>query len=220
MSEFNHQEHLLERNLLNLNLKDKNIIYSNQYISNEDTQVDSDGPQSYWNINIFCIEKIDGDYIFHFNCSDYIHGYCYPYLKIVSNFTTFFKKLSDLKNDFNTIIEKDTKDIGYFLKMWEDNYCFAFNSNDTDLIIEMNILASKIDLINETYEQRSTIENEERDKKYQEYLESDEYKQYLKNEDELKRVRELEYQKKEEDRLKRCIELYGENEGYNFHKRL
>jgi len=189
---------ILKQNLSNLNLIDKNIIYSNQFISNDDTQIDSDGPQSYWNITLFCIEKIESDYIFHFNYSDYIRGYSYPYLKVVNNFSTFSKKLSDLKNDFNNIIEKDTKDIGYFLKMWEDNYCCAFHSNDTDLINEMNILGSKIELINETYEQRSTIENEERDKKYQEYKQNS----------------------KDEKELKRCIDMYGEEEGYQFYKKL
>jgi hypothetical protein len=206
MSEINQHKQLFERNFLNL--KDKNIIYSTQYISNEDTQIDSDGPESYWNITIFCIEKIDGDYIFHTNYSDYIHGYCYPYFKTVSNFTTLSKKLSDLKNDFNNIIEKETKDISYFLRMWEDNYSLASQSNDTDLITEMNILGSKIELINETYVQRSTIENEERDKKYQEY------KQNPKDEGELKR------EKIEEDILKRCIDMYGEEEGYQFYKKL
>jgi hypothetical protein len=199
---------ILKQNLSNLNLIDKNIIYSSQHISNDDTQIDSDGPQSSWNITIVCIEKIEGDYIFHINYSGYIHDYSYPYLKVVNNFTTFSRKLSELKNDFNTILEKPTYKIADFLKLWEDEYCCAFHSNDTDLINEMKILASKIESINEIYEQRSAIENEERDKKYQEY------KQNPKNEEELKR------EKIEEDILKRCIDMYGEEEGYQFYKKL
>jgi hypothetical protein len=211
---------ILKKNLSNLNLIDKNIIYSSQHILNDDTQIDSDGPQSSWNISVICIEKIEDDYIFHINYSDYIRGYSYPYFKVVNNFSTFSKKLSELKNDFNTILEKPTDKIGNFLKLWEDDYCCAYHSNDPDLINEMKILASKIESINETYEQRSTIENEERDKKYQEYLQSDIYKQYLKDDEERKRVQKLEYQKKEEERLKLCIKLYGEEKGREFHRRL
>jgi hypothetical protein len=209
---------ILKQNLSNLNLIDKNIIYSSQHISNDDTQIDSDGPQSSWNITIVCIEKIEGDYSFHSNYSDYIRGYSYPYFKVVNNFTTFSRKLSDLKNDFNTILEKPTNKIGHFLKMWEDEYCCAFHSNDTDLINEMKILASKIESINEIYEQRFTIENDEKEKKYQEYLQSVKHKQYLKDDEERKQKLELEDQKKEEARLKQCIELFGEEEGYHFHK--
>jgi hypothetical protein len=209
MSEFNQSKLLLERNLKNLNIDGKKIIYANQFISYEDTSIDGDGPQSWWTICVFWIEKIEDDYIFHFNYSDNLHGYCYPYLKVVNNYSTFSKKLSELKNDFNTILEKSTNEIGYFLKMWEDEYCYGFYTTDTYLTNEMNILESNIDSITETYEQRWTIEKEEKDKKYQEYLQSDEYKQYLKDEEEYKRVQKLENQKKEEERLKLCIELYG-----------
>ena len=81
-------------------------------------------------------------------------------------------------------------------------------------------LIIKIKTIEETYEQRWTIEKEENDQKYKEYLQSEEYKQVLKDEEEYKHVQELEYQKKEEDRLKLCIELYGEEKGREFHQRL
>ena len=151
---------ILKKNLSNLNLIDKNIIYSSQHISNDDIQIDSDGPQSSWNISVICIEKIEGDYIFHSNYSDYIRGYSYPYFKVVNNFTTFSRKLSDLKNDFNTILEKPTNKIGNFLKLWEDEYCCAFHSNDSDLINEMKILASKIESINEIYEQTTGREKD------------------------------------------------------------
>jgi hypothetical protein len=209
---------ILEKNVSNLNFKDKNIIYYTQYISGEDTQIDSDGPQSYWTITLVCIEKTTDDYIFHFNYSGALHGYCYPYFKIVSDFTTFSKKLSNLKNDFNTILEKPTNEIGYFLKMWEDEYCFAFNTTDSDLMNEMKILATKIPNINEIYEQRYTLENEEAAKKYNEYLQSEAYQQFLKDEEERKQTLALEYQKKEESRLKACIELFGEKEGREFHR--
>ena len=65
--------------LTKLNLTDENIIYSVQFISNEDVQIDRDGPDSNWNITFLCIEKIENDYIFHFNFSDEFHSYSYPY---------------------------------------------------------------------------------------------------------------------------------------------
>ena len=82
MSQYN-SDTILPQNLSTamINLKDKNIIYFVQYISNEDTQIDGDGPQSWWNITLLCIEKTEDDYIFHFNYSDSIHGYSYPYFK-------------------------------------------------------------------------------------------------------------------------------------------
>ena len=46
-------------------LKDKNLIYSVQYITDEDTQIDRDGPESSWRVEFFSIEKIENDFIFH-----------------------------------------------------------------------------------------------------------------------------------------------------------
>lgn len=220
MSEFNQQKEILEKNVSNLDFKDKNIIYCTQFISDDDTQIDSDGPQSSWRITVLCIEKTNDDYIFHFNYSDTFHGYSYPYFKIIKNFYTFSEKLSELKDDINNILEIPTSQIGNFLRMWEEEYCYIFNSKDTDLINEMNMLIIKIKTIEETYEQRWTIEKEENDQKYKEYLQSEEYKQVLKDEEEYKHVQELEYQKKEEERLKLCIESYGEEKGREFHQHL
>ena len=61
------------------NLKDKNIIYSTQYLSNEDVQCDGDGYNSWWNITLFSVEKTEDDYVFHFNYSNEIHAYSQPY---------------------------------------------------------------------------------------------------------------------------------------------
>jgi len=47
------------------NLIDKNIIYSTQYIHDEDINCDGDEFKSYWEIVFLCIEKTENDYIFH-----------------------------------------------------------------------------------------------------------------------------------------------------------
>lgn len=128
-------------------LIDKNIIYVVQYISNDDTQVDVDGPQSCYNITILCIEKTENDYIFHFNYSDYIYSYSYPSIICVDKFTASSKKLSDLINEINTIKEKSTYYINNFVKHWENDYCKVFEVSDEKLKSEMIILQSKMDEI-------------------------------------------------------------------------
>ena len=128
-------------------LIDRNIIYVIQYISNDDTQVDSGGPQSCYNITILCIEKTANDYIFHFYYSDYIHSYSYPSIICVDKFTKSSKKLSDLINDINTIKGKSTYYIDNFIKHWENDYCKVIEVSDEKLKSEMMKLHSKIDEI-------------------------------------------------------------------------
>jgi hypothetical protein len=127
------------------NLKDRDIIYSIQYISNEETEIDADGPTSCYNITILCIEKEKSDYIFHFNFSDYIRSYSYPSIICIDKFTLSSIKLSDLKNQINTISEKSPDYIYKFIQYWENNYSKIFGVSDENLKSEMMILQTKID---------------------------------------------------------------------------
>jgi hypothetical protein len=208
-------------NILNVmkNLKDKNIIYSIQYIHDEDTQIDQDGPQSDWYISLLCIEKTEDDYIFHFNHSSNIHAYSYPYFVIVDKFTPFSKKLSDLKHDFDTIL--NTKlNMNKFITMWENDYYYAFHTGDTDLTSELMNLSVKMIEIEKVYEKKCKIDREIAEKEREKYLQSDEYKKFVQEQEEYKAKQEAEDKQKEDDRLKYCIEKFGEVEGRLWHARL
>jgi hypothetical protein len=211
------------QNLSNVmkNLKNKNIIYSVQYISNEDTQIDQDGPQSYWNINLLCVEKTEDDYIFHLNYSNETHGYSYPYFKVMNDFKLYSKKLSDLKNDFDIIFNKEYNvDVGHFIKIWNEDYCYALNTDDKDLTSELMSLSVKMMEIESEYEKECYIQMAKHDKEREEYRQSEEYKKFLQDEKERKEKEEADYRQKEEERLKYCIEKYGEVEGRRWHSRL
>jgi hypothetical protein len=159
-------------------LIDKNIIYSVQYISNEETQIDSDGPQSYWNITLLCIEKIENDYIFHFNYSNEMHSYSYPYFKHAIKFTLFSRKLSDLKNDFIKILNKESGiDIYGFIRMWNEDYCYAFNTGDANLLSELMNLSVKMMDIESAHEIKCKEEYEQslQDKAKEDYKQKEEY---------------------------------------------
>ena len=203
------------------NLKDKNIIYSTQYLSNEDVQCDGDGYNSWWNITLFSVEKTEDDYVFHFNYSNEIHAYSQPYYKHVTKFKLYSKKLSDLKNDINNIFNKDHDiNVGQLIEKWNEEYSIAFKTDDTFLLTELKSLSAKMVEIEDLYEKECDIKRAEREKEREEYEQSEEYKQYLQDEKERKEKEELDYQRKEEERLKLCIEKYGEVEGRQFHARL
>lgn len=203
------------------NLKDSNIIYSKQYISNEETQFDADGLESNWSITILCIEKTEDDYIFHFNYSnDQFHSYSYPYFREVSKFSTWSKKLSDLKNETMLISEKSTSDIGKYLNPWDNDYRMIFESSDEKLKSEMNILSSKVDEIETLYIEKCDIERAQIEKERKEFLQSEEYQQILQEEKDRDAKQKEHEAKEEEDRLQLCIKLYGEVDGRKFHSRL
>ena len=65
--------------LIKLNLNKDDIVFSTQYISDDDTQIDADGPHSYWNINLLLIQKTLTDYIFHFIINDRYESYTVKY---------------------------------------------------------------------------------------------------------------------------------------------
>jgi hypothetical protein len=206
--------------LVSKGLEDKNIIYSNQYIADDETQYDRDGPESTWSIHIICIEKTEDDYIYHLFQSDWLHSYSTPSFREVNKFHSFTRKLSDLKNDLSDIFNKPTNVMWKFIEMFNDTYSYGLQSNDEILINELKKISFKINELEIIYEEKCDKEKIERDIKYNKYLQSDEYKQYLKEEKEREIKKKEEEDKKEAERLKRCIEAYGEVEGTKFWQRL
>jgi hypothetical protein len=201
-------------------LTGKNIIYKTQYIFDDDTQIDGDGPQSDWQQTLLCIEKTDDDYIYHIYNSNFFHAYSYAYLSKVTKFYPCMIKFSKIQTDFINISEKSTSDIGNFIKFFNDQICHGFHSGDEFLISELKILYSKIEDLEIILEDKITKEREEREKQEIEYKKSDAYQKSLIEEFAYKEIRDEEYRLKEEERLKRCIEAYGEEKGRLFWQRL
>jgi hypothetical protein len=196
-----------------LHLTDKNIIHSVQYISNEETQIDRDGPESTWNQSLLCIEKTENDYIFHFFKSDYLQSYSYPYFKLVNKFHPFCQKLSDLHTKFSDIFCKSYGEINSFINYWNEDLHYTLNSKDTDLNIQMAILNDKIDELEIIKDQKYQIMKEKQDKERKEYEMSDAYKEYLNDVEERTKKEQNDYNNKEEERLTHLIKMFGEVEG-------
>jgi hypothetical protein len=224
MSSFytSNNDHIFTENLAIVqdNLKGKSLIYSVQYITNEDTQIDGDGPQSSWCVEFFSIEKIENDFIFHIFSSNYVHAYSYPYLCNINKSNHHFVSLSDLKNELKTIFNKSLYDISNFIRRYEESYSHAHNSKDDDLTKEMKEIALNIYELEKIRDEK----RDEQQKAYQEMLASDEYKAKCKAQEEksaeYKKTEAKKYQDAEQERLKRCIEAYGEEAGYRFWQRL
>ena len=201
-------------------LKGKNIIQCFQYILDEDTQIDGDGPQSWWSVEFLCVEKTDDDYIFHTFAKNNLHSYSYPYFVRIDKNTSFSIKLSSLKIQVDNLFNKDTYEISRFISMWENSYCHTLSTKDEVLLKELISISSKIDELNEIL----TKQYEEDEKKRQEYLKSPEYQAQQEadmKERELYKKRERErYEKQEQERLKLCIEAHGEVQGKIFWERL
>jgi hypothetical protein len=104
--------------------------------------------------------------------------------------------------------------------MWNKDYCFALNIDDTNLLAKLKSLSVKMVEIEDLYKKECDIKREKREKEREEYEQSEEYKQYLQEEKDRKAKEETDYRQKEDDRLKRCIEKYGEVEGRRFYGRL
>jgi hypothetical protein len=203
-----------------LNTESKNIIYSTQYISDEDTQYDQDGPQSSWVIVFLCIEKTSDDYIFHFFQSDYLRSYSYPYLAIVNKFHPFTQKLSDLKVKGSTISERSTNEINNYIQMFNNFYSHGFKSTDQNLINLLKPFSLQIDELEGILDEKYKKEKIERDLKYEEYLKSDEYQEGVKKQKEYNERIEEEYRIKEEKRLKLWIDAHGVEKGTQYFNRL
>ena len=215
-------DYIFQKNLetVSKSLTNKNIIYSTQYIADEETQIDADGPESSWQIVFLSIEKTDDDYIFHLFQSEFLRAYSYPSLKVVDKFHPFAQKLSDIKNKGSSIYDKPTNEINNYIRMFNDHYCAGFQSNDQDLIKDLKSLGLQIDDLEVLLDARYKKERILREKKYEEYLQSDEYKQYLKIQKEEKDKLEEQYKQKEANRLKLWVEKYGEEKGTQYFNRL
>jgi hypothetical protein len=206
--------------LVSKSLINKNIIYSTQYISDEDTQIDGDGPQSSWNIVVLCIEKTDDDYIFNFFRSEYLRSYSYPYFAIINKFHPFNVKLSNLKANSETISEKKSNEISNYIEMFNNHYSYGFKCTDQDLHNELKSLSLQIDFLEEILTEKYKKERDEEDKNYQEYLKSDEYKEMIKRQKEYDEKLKEEYRIKEDERLKLWTDQYGVEKGTQFFNRL
>ena len=201
-------------------LKGKNIIYSVQYIQDEDTQIDGDGPQSWWSVEFLCIEKTEEDYIFHTFTKYNLHSYSYPYFVRINKTKPVSFNLSYLKTQVDNLFDKGTYEISRFISMWENSYCRALSTKDEVLLKELISISSKIDELNEIL----TKKYEDDGKQHQEYLKSPEYQAQQEADQKAidlyqKQERER-YEKQEQERLKICIEAYGEIEGTRFWQRL
>ena len=215
-------DYIFQKNLetVSKSLTDKNIIYSTQYIADEETQIDRDGPDSSWQIVFLSIEKTDDDYIFHLFQSEFLRAYSYPSLKVVNKFNPFAQKLSDIKNRGSSIYDKPTNEINNYIRMFNDHYCAGFQSNDQDLIKDLKSLGLQIEDLEILLDERYKKERIQREKESAKYLKSDEYKQYLQTEKEYKEKLAEENRIKEEARLKLWVEKYGEEKGTQYFNRL
>ena len=156
--------------LIKLNLNQDDIVFSTQYISDDDTQIDADGLHSYWHINLLLIQKTLTDYIFHFIISDRYEAYTYPYYKEINldQFNNFSEKLSDLKKEVITISEHSYVEIDNFILSWDDYYSHAcpttaksqIYSIDETLHTEMHNLSIKINELRDISSKKFLIEKE------------------------------------------------------------
>jgi len=202
-------------------LKDKNIIYFVQYIQDEETQIDKDGPQSWWSVEFLCIEKTEDDYIFHTFNSGPIHAYSYSYFVRLIKDEPDSIKLSSLDNEADKLInEADNNEISKFIWLWKLSYSHALKSKDEDFIKKLTKLSHKIDCLEKIYNDKIKEDIKKKEEQYQKYLESDEYKEAQKEISKYHKEKEDLYAKGEQERLKKCIELYGEVDGYKFWQRL
>jgi hypothetical protein len=202
------------------NLIDKNIIYSTQYIHDEDINCDGDGFESYWEIVFLCIEKTENDYIFHIFNSDQIHSYAQPYFKTIYKFNQSSKKLSDIKETVKTISEKSKNEICNFIYMFENHLRRGLKCSDQNLVKYLKSLSILIKDLEIILDKMNNIDQKERDLQYQEYLKSDEYKAFIKERKEYSEKLEKEIRIKEDARLKLLIEKHGEELGRQYFNRL
>jgi hypothetical protein len=104
--------------------------------------------------------------------------------------------------------------------MFNDHYFAGLRCSDQDLISDLKSLSLQIDdleiILDATYKK----ERIQRDKKYEEYLKSDEYKQYLQIDKEYKEKLAEEHKIKEAARLKIWVDQYGEELGTQYFNRL
>jgi len=213
---------IFEKNLetVSKDLIGKDIIYSTQYISNDETQIDGDGPQSSWQIVFLCIEKTNDDYIFHLFESKFLNAYSYPYLTVINEFHPFTQKLSYLKEREMTISEKSTNEINSYIEMFNNHYSYGIQCSDQILVNDLKKISHKINELEIILDERYKKERIEKDKKYEEYIRSEEYKEIIKIQKEYNEKLEEEYRIKEVKRLKLWTDEYGVELGTEYFNRL
>jgi hypothetical protein len=222
MNNHSNYEYTFQQNLAFVSkaLISKNIIFSKQYISDDETQIDGDGPSSSWCIKLICIEKNGNEYIFHCFQSNWLESYSYPHYAVINKWSPFMLVLSNFKNNIDSIFEKSCNDINNVIRSWNDVYCFGFRSNDDSLIKELNNLAPKIEELEILYDKKLEIQCEEQKRLHDEYIQSDEYKENQKKMNQYKIQQEEEYAQKEAERLKYLVDKYGEEQGRRSWQRL
>jgi hypothetical protein len=188
-------------------LKNSNIIYSMQYIADEEIQYGKDGSESSWVTEFLSIEKTEDDYNFHIFRSKFMTSYSLPYFGLIDNNRYCVSKLSDLINKFDSIADKSTREMRQFINLWEEFYYSAIKSKDNILIKQMEEFSPKINKLIEIEIEKSTVEVEKIYKAKQIY-----YKEIINLKDDTKN----EDEKNEDIRLNNLIKLYGVDQGIKF----
>jgi hypothetical protein len=217
----NHYDNTLKANFASVqaSLNEADIIYMSQSIENDETQIDGDGPWTTYYIYLSCIEKKGDEFIFHTFMSNMLEG-TYGSIHITKFPSKCSITLTQLSNNLSTIGEKSSNYINHFIETWNRYFNQSYNSKNEVLISKMKSMSDSIQKMEELANSKAIEEKEAFDKKRQEFINSDEYKLILEREEEYKIQEELKYQKAEQERLEKCIEMFGEKEGRNFHQRL
>jgi hypothetical protein len=212
-------------------LDGKTIIYSVQFILNEETQIDRDGPESTWDQFFFCVEKEEvevenngeknTDYVLHlFQSASMLHSYSYPSFYTIANYNHSFSKLSDLKEKTEAYLENidafPTREISGFIQLY-DMYTSYCNTHDENFNKQIKALNIRFYMLRKFNNKRIDKERKAFACTYEKYIQSDEYKNILEQQQIAeKQVKDVERQK-EEERLQLLINLYGEKQGRLYH---
>jgi hypothetical protein len=217
-------------------LDGKTIIYSVQFIRNEETQTDCDGPESTWDQFFFCVEKEqekeqkkeqekeqETDYVLHlFQSAHMLQSYSYPSFQLIANYNHSFSKLSDLKEKIEAYLKNidayTTHEISGFIQLYDmyTSYCSTSDQNFNEQLKDLNIRFYMLKRFNN---KRIDKERKAFACTYEKYLQSDEYKEILeKRQIADEQMKEVERQK-EEDRLQLLIKEHGEEKGRLYHIR-
>lgn len=204
-------------------LDGKTIVHSTQFILDEETQIDGDGPNSTWFQFILYIEKKDDDYVFHlFSSPNMQQDYSYPYFKIISDYNLTSMSMTDFQNKIDSYLgninEFPTYEISNFISSY-NNYTGHANLNSEIFRNKMKQLNNNLFTLKRLNNKRIDNERKAFACTYDKYLQSDEYKEILEQRRIIdEKAKEVELQK-EEIRLQYLIKEYGEEKGRQFHAR-
>jgi hypothetical protein len=199
----------------------KNIVYSVQFILDDETHIDINGPQSSWHQFFFCLEKTDDDYVFHlFGTSQLEHSYSYPYYRIIPDYNHSFSNLSDFKKKIDSYLRNidafPTREIADFIWNYNRHTDHAI-LNDDNFKNQMSELGMNVFKLQRFNNRRIDKERKAFACAYEKYVHSDEYKKIIEERTIASdKLIEIE-QKKEADRLHHLINLYGEKQGRLYH---